>query len=616
LSRSAVAGAHERAIDRHDHRLHAVALGRTADGRCAVRQSVRMGVVGVAAVVGTGLLAAPATATGGPIGGSGSEYLLNDTFTGTADTVFTFGDPGDDVQVGDWNGDGRDTLMVRRGNTFSVRNSNSSGGADAVFSYGDPGDTVLAGDWDGDGADSLAVRRGTTFYVRNSLSSGIADAVVSYGDPGDTVLVGDWDGDRADTLAVRRGAQTLVRNSLTSGVADAVVTYGDPGDTVLVGRWSSGQTGDTLGVRRGNSYLLRNSLTSGPADTVVGYGDPGDTAFVGDWNGDGIDTLGVRRPAPGPAAFGVTGLDLHEGMMLQAGGVYYLYGTRYACGFRWLTPNTPWCGLGVSTSTDKVHWSTPRLLFDPNSVDTWNGQTWQQVCGGTGAGCFNPRMIHRSGWGADDGAWILWFNAPQDWNATRANAYYAMGCEGPAGPCGAGDGGPLGSTHKPALGAFCTGNGDFQLVTPPSGRPVAICTEANQTLSEARLDDWGTNGDGTGARDLAGLTGVESPGAYRDPATGTWILTYSDPNCGYCTGTATSYATAPDLLGPWTATASRQLSASSCGGQPRTISTIDGHPYVGVDLWVSGRDQTGARLHFEPLTYSGSRLPPFDPWHC
>jgi hypothetical protein len=65
---------------------------------------------------------------------------------------------------------------------------------------------------------------------------------------------------------------------------------------VLVGRWSAAQAGDTLAVRRGNTYFLRYALSSGTADRVVAYGDPTDTAFAGDWDGDGIDTLGVRRP--------------------------------------------------------------------------------------------------------------------------------------------------------------------------------------------------------------------------------------------------------------------------------------------------------------------------------
>ncbi|SFL73919.1 hypothetical protein SAMN04488085_116106, partial [Geodermatophilus ruber] len=77
-----------------------------------------LGVVVSATTVGIGLIPAPATAKGGAVGGSGAEYFLNDSFTGTANTVFSYGDPGDTVLVGDWNGDGTDTLAVRRGNTY------------------------------------------------------------------------------------------------------------------------------------------------------------------------------------------------------------------------------------------------------------------------------------------------------------------------------------------------------------------------------------------------------------------------------------------------------------------------------------------------------------------
>lgn len=224
--------------------------------------------------------------------------------------------------------------------------------------------------------------------------------------------------------------------------------------------------------------------------------------------------------ATAPSAFNVNGLDLHDGTMVQVGGTYYLYGTEYGCGFRWGQANTPWCGFGVSTSTDKVNWSPPTLLFSPNDLDTWTSTTWTSECGSTGAGCFNPRMIQRSGWGANDGVWILWFNAPADYNRTRANAYYAMGCNGPAGPCGPTAGAPNGSLAKPSL-YICGDNGDFSIVVPPSGLPIMLCTHADQTLSEEQLNQWGTSGDNVGSTNLAGLTNVESPGAYYDSASST-----------------------------------------------------------------------------------------------
>ena len=252
----------------------------------------------VLAFLAIALLAVPAQAAGGPTGGAGSQYFFNDSLGGTANRVFTFGDPGDVTYTGDWDGDGTDTPLIRRGNTFFLRNSNTTGTADTVFSYGDRGDVVLVGDWDGDGRDTLAVRRGGTYFLKNSVTTGAADAVIGYGDPGDRVLVGDWDGNGSDTLAVRRGGSYFLTNAIATGTADTVLAYGDPGDVVLVGDWDGNGT-SSLGVRRGGTYFVRNSLSSGNADVVFGYGNPDDTAFVGDWNGDGTDTLGVRRLAAG-----------------------------------------------------------------------------------------------------------------------------------------------------------------------------------------------------------------------------------------------------------------------------------------------------------------------------
>ena len=140
--------------------------------------------------------------------------------------------------------------------------------------YGDPGDTVLVGDWDGNGTDTFAVRRGQHLLRQERHHAPASRTrVFSYGDPGDTVLVGDWDGNGTDTLAVRRGNSYFVKNDVSTGVADRVLSYGDPSDTVLVGRWTAG-AGTTLAVRRGNVFYLKYDLTTGVADRVFGYGDP------------------------------------------------------------------------------------------------------------------------------------------------------------------------------------------------------------------------------------------------------------------------------------------------------------------------------------------------------
>ena len=44
----------------------------------------------------------------------------------------------------------------------------TSGPADSVIGYGEAGDEVFVGDWDGDGVDTFAVRRGNVFYLKNT----------------------------------------------------------------------------------------------------------------------------------------------------------------------------------------------------------------------------------------------------------------------------------------------------------------------------------------------------------------------------------------------------------------------------------------------------------------
>ncbi|MDX1745228.1 MAG: hypothetical protein R3324_04765 [Halobacteriales archaeon] len=221
-------------------------------------------------------------------------FLSNDLRGGRADETFGYGLPNDEVFVGDWNGDGTDTLGVRRGAWFYLKNDFLGGEADVVFKYGLEDDEVFVGDWNGDGVDTFSVRRGRTFYVTNRLRGGDAESAFMYGLEGDVVIVGDWDGDGDDTFGVRRGRTYFLDNSLRGGEADAIFLYGLEGDAVHVGDWD-GDGADTLGVRRDRTYYLNNRLLGGSADVVFQYGLVTDVTLVGDWDGNGSDTLGVRR---------------------------------------------------------------------------------------------------------------------------------------------------------------------------------------------------------------------------------------------------------------------------------------------------------------------------------
>ncbi len=306
----------------------------------------------------------------------------------------------------------------------------------------------------------------------------------------------------------------------------------------------------------------------------------------------------VAGPAVVPASSQtISGLDVHDGVIDQVGTTYYLYGTQYGtpggCRFSWQDTSSQFCGFGVWSSTDKVSWTYRGNLFDPNGHNSWRNESWQATCVTLlGGGCFNPRMVQR----ASDGVWILWFNAPDDYRRTGANAYYAMGCLGPAGPCG--DDTPGGTTHKPNL-YTCYGNGDFSIVND-GGSAYIVCTMPDQTLRIEPLDRWWTNGVGGGLTNLAGLTNVESPAVFG--AAGHLYLTYSDPNCGYCSGTGTSYITSTTgMLGSWQR--GGRISANSCSGQPRSLSWIDGGIVEWIDQWSpnGAHNQTSAAIHLEPL---------------
>lgn len=73
-----------------------------------------------------------------------------------------------------------------------------------MFYYGRTGDGAYAGDFDGDGLDTIALRRGNVFHISNALQDGHSEWLIAYGRSNDNVLIGDWDGDGVDTPAVNR----------------------------------------------------------------------------------------------------------------------------------------------------------------------------------------------------------------------------------------------------------------------------------------------------------------------------------------------------------------------------------------------------------------------------
>lgn len=168
----------------------------------------------------------------------GFVYLRNSNTQGIADVRFFFGNPDDIPIAGDFNGDGCDTVSIYRPSEarfYIINKLGSDGGglgaAEYSFLFGNHGDKPFVGDFNGDGVDTMGLHRESTglVYIRNSNTEGIADRQFYYGNSGDRLVAFDWNGDGADSPAVfRPGNQTFYfRFTNTQGVADAHYIWGE-----------------------------------------------------------------------------------------------------------------------------------------------------------------------------------------------------------------------------------------------------------------------------------------------------------------------------------------------------------------------------------------------------
>ena len=178
---------------------------------------------------------------------------------------------------GDWDGDGRASLLVRRGNEYIV-DANGDAVADYSMTFGNHDDRMLVGDWDGDGDDNVAVVRGNVVYVDYDWD-GLANTWFAYGNAGERMIAGDWDGNGVEDVAIVRPGVGILLNWNRDGAADQVVQFGDYTDYVVAGDWN-GDGRDEVGVMRGNCLLMDYNLSGGAAEKSYCYGNGAPTKVI------------------------------------------------------------------------------------------------------------------------------------------------------------------------------------------------------------------------------------------------------------------------------------------------------------------------------------------------
>jgi len=235
-------------------------------------------------------------------------------------------------------------------------------------------------------------------------------------------------------------------------------------------------------------------------------------------------------------------------------------------------------------------------LFDATTT------VWQQRCGGQVYGCFRPHVLYN----ASTQKYVLWIN---DYSA--GVNYRVFESSQPIGP--------FTEVAVPTLAVnnngqpFNNNNGDENLFVDVDGTGYIIYTDwvSGGDLVVERLNSQ--YGSGTGSFTRLGTTRVEAPAML--VRSGTYYITFSDVNCGYCNTNGTSYKTAPSPLGPWTPMSGNMhpgqgiiISSSSCSGQPTNVAVIptaDGTIYLyQSDRWNGSNQEAQANYFWEPLQFN------------
>ncbi len=191
---------------------------------------------------------------------------------------------------------------VYKDGVWSLRYTRTTGSADLTVNFGgDSSDWPVVGDWNGDGVDTIGIYRRSTgvFFLSDSNTTPTISYNVVFGNPSDTPFAGKWTADVThDGLGVFRPTNGILyqKKQLTTGFSDYFAIFGNPGDKGYGGDFD-GNGFDSIGVYRASNttwYMTNNSqpggITFSDIDFVWDIGT--NLPIIADWNGDNISTIG------------------------------------------------------------------------------------------------------------------------------------------------------------------------------------------------------------------------------------------------------------------------------------------------------------------------------------
>ncbi len=207
----------------------------------------------------------------------------------------SFSFPNAKTLVGDFNGDGHDSLaLFYEGEWLIDVNGNGQWDAgDLWVRLGKKGDIPIVGDWDGDGKDDIGIY-GPAWAEDEELvrmETGLPD-------PENQRLTSpkNMPPDISESEDVERLMQLSSHGQGRADIIDHVFKFGRKKDIPVVGDFN-GDGISTIGIFNNGRWTLdvNGDGKLDDRDLIYNFGQEGDLPVVGDFNGDGIDEIGIIR---------------------------------------------------------------------------------------------------------------------------------------------------------------------------------------------------------------------------------------------------------------------------------------------------------------------------------
>jgi hypothetical protein len=258
-----------------------------------------------------------------PATGVWSILESSENFSYAAPRYYSWGQTGDILALGDYDGDGRMDPTVRRppagGESAAYRILLSTTGYNFGSSLTVPagwpgiGDTPVPGDYNGDGKSDPAIWRGSAGVWIIPMSPAFSTyQFFSWGATGDTPVAADVDGDLQSDIGYWRpstGVWGFLQSTYGYSYANPVFfNWGTSGDITVMADYDGDDLADPAVVippASGQSQAYRILLSTqsyNPAMSVTipaGWPGLGDTPVPADYDGDGIADAAIWRASAG-----------------------------------------------------------------------------------------------------------------------------------------------------------------------------------------------------------------------------------------------------------------------------------------------------------------------------